>query len=286
MTLMASLLCGSGDKAAAAELLSPIMEASEKSFLDFVRAAIALKTPPLPLPPKPGNGLSAEAVSTLVWKRISSVDLLVTPENKAEKLELLQAMGSLRAWILAQNFYANLFYAAYIQDAVSMAMLSALSNGDITIAEAKQVLANLRPAVSSSAMLEVAQQCVPESAALKKISDRGAASITILTIAEKLEKELNEHLDMRVTNLIEQERPASLAFYVALSSSTTYLAALLVDLAAKEGDPNLLNGKVADSIKQMMPEVIGSVDPATGMKIEAAMFGGLMQNVRKWKTRH
>jgi hypothetical protein len=36
----------------------------------------------------------------------------------------------------------------------------------------------------------------------------------------------------------------------------------------------------------IMPEIVGNVDPASGLKIEAAWFSGLMKNVRKWKSRH
>ncbi len=70
------------------------------------------------------------------------------------------------------------------------------------------------------------------------------------------------------------------------SSSTTRMAAILIELASKGGDLNLLDGKVAEEIKRLMPEVIGRIDPASGMEIEAAMLAGLMKNVRKWKSMH
>jgi hypothetical protein len=286
ITLMASVLCCGAENTTTMELARPIIAAADKPFPDFVVAATSVEIPSLPLP-KGGEAASAiDAVSALVWKRLSMVNVVVSPANKAEKLEVMQSMGKLRVWLRKHNAYANLFFAAYIEEAVSMSTLAALSDGKITVGEARQLMASLEPAVTSDAMLAAAQRCAPKSVVLGQIRNAGASNTALLTIADRLAGELNERLDMRITNLIEQERPASLAFYVALSSSTTRMAAILIELASKGGDLNLLDGKVADEIKRLMPEVIGNIDPASGMKIEAAMFGGLMQNVRKWKSRH
>jgi len=286
ITWMASALCCGAENTATTELVSPIMKASGKSFPDFVSAATAVEIPPLPLP-KGGIAASPiDAVSTLVWKRLSTVDVVVNPANKPEKLEVMQSMGKLRAWLLKHDAYANLFFAAYIEETVSMSTLAALSDGKITVGEARRLVAALAPSVTLDAMLAAAQRCAPQSTVLRQIRDAGASSAALLTISDRLAGEFNEQVDTRISNLTEQERPASLAFYVALSSSTTRMAAILIDLAAKGGDLNLLDGKVAGEIKRLMPDVIGNVDPASGMKIEAAMFGGLMQNVRKWKSRH
>jgi hypothetical protein len=286
ITWMASVLCCGAENTTTTELLRPIIEASGKSFPDFVSATTAIEVPPLPLPKNTGAASPIDVVSAIVWKRLSTVDVVVTPANKAEKLEVLQSMGKLRAWLLKHDAYANLFFAAYIEESVSMSTLAALSDGNINVEEAKQLVASLAPNVTMDAMIAAVQRCAPQSSVLRQIKDAGAGKAALLTISDRLAGELNEQVDTRITNLTEQERPASLAFYVALSSSTTRMAAILIDLAAKGGDLNLLEGKVAGEIKRLMPEVIGNVDPASGMKIEAAMFGGLMQNVRKWKSRH
>lgn len=286
ITWMASVLCYGAENTTTTELVRPIIEASGKPLPDFVSAATAIEVPPLPLPKNTGAASPIEVVSAIVWKRLSTVDVVVTPANKAEKLEVLQSMGKLRAWLLKHDAYANLFFAAYIEESVSMSTLAALSDGNINVEEAKQLVASLAPNVTMDAMIAAVQRCAPQSSVLRQIKDAGAGKAALLTISDRLAGELNEQVDTRITNLTEQERPASLAFYVALSSSTTRMAAILIDLAAKGGDLNLLEGKVAGEIKRLMPEVIGNIDPASGMKIEAAMFGGLMQNVRKWKSRH
>jgi len=286
ITWMASLLCSGAEINVTTELVRPIIEASDRSFPDFVKASIAVEIPALPLPNTGGDASPLAAVSTLVWKRISTVDEVIKTSNKNEKLELMQSMGKLRGWLLKHGSYTNLFFAAYIEDAVSMSAVAALSDGKISVEEARKMMASLAPGITSEALFAAVQQCVPGSAALHQIKDAGVSGTALLEIGERIEKELSERLEMKVDRIIEQERPASLAFYVALSSSTTRMAAILINLAAKGGDLSLIDGKIAKEVKRLMPEVIGSVDPATGMKIEAVMFRGLMQNVSEWKSRH
>ena len=283
---MTSAICEAAENAVTNELVRPILEASGKSFPDFVSATTVVEIPPLPLPKIGGTSSPIDAVSALVWKQISTVDVAVGPAQKTEKLEVMKSMGKFRAWLLKDNAYANLFFAAFIEETVSMSTLAALSEGKITVEDARQLMAALAPPIASKALIEAMQRCVPQSTALSQIKEVEADNVALLTISNRLANELEEEIDTRPAKLTEQERPASLAFHVALASSTTRMAAMLVELAGKGGDLNLIDGKVAEEIERLMPEVVGIVDPASGMKIEAAMFGGLMHNVRKWKSRH
>ena len=286
ITWMVSVLCCGSENTPSSELVRPIIEASGKAFPDFVRTSIAVEIPPLLLPKNDGPALSIDAVSSLVWRQLSTVDVAVNSANKAEKMEVIQAMGRLRVWLLKNDAYANLLFVAHIEETVSMSILAALSDGKITVGEARQLMASLAPALTSEKVIATLQRCAPQSVVLRQIKDAGASGISLLTISDRLAGELSERQNMTIASLIEQEHPASLAFYVALSSSTGRMAAILIDLVDKGGDLNLSDGKVAGEITRLMPEVVDNIDPATGMKMEAAMFDGLMQNVRKWKSRH
>ncbi len=283
---MASVLCCAAENTGTIEQLQPIMVAADKPFPDFVSAATATEIPPLPLPKNGDAVLPIDAVSSLVWKRLSTVDVVVSPTNKTEKLKELEAMGKIRGWLLKHEAYANLSFVAYIDETVTMSALSALEQGTITPDEARNLLAVLAPDITVKSILAVVQQNAPGSKALEKIRNIENAQLTLLTVSDMLDEDLHEQGVRTIANLVEQERPASLAFFIALSTSSKRMAALLIDLAGKGGDLNLVDGKVADEVERLMPEIVGNVDPASGLKIEAEWFSGLMKNVRKWKSRH
>lgn len=285
ITWMASVLCCGAENTTTTEHVRPIMEASRKPFSDFVSAASAVEIPPLPLPKSGEAATPIDAVSALVWERLSAVDVVVKSANKTEKLEAMQAMGKLRGWLLKHDAYANLVFVAYIEDTVTMSTLSALAQGTIAPDEARSVLALLAPDITVNSMLSVIQQTVPQSKALEQIRSADAAKVTLLTVSSALDGELHEQGVRVPANLAEQERPASLAFCVALSTSSKRLASLLIEYAAKGGNLNLPSEALAKEITRLTPKAIGTIDPASGLKIEAMMFGGVMENAAEWKSR-
>jgi DNA polymerase III gamma/tau subunit len=134
-------------------------------------------------------------------------------------------------------------------------------------------------------MLAVVQQTVPQSKALEQFNKMGATNVTLLRIWDMLDQEFHERGVRTIKNLAEQERPASLAFCVALTSSSKRMASFLIEYAAKGGNLNLPNEKLEKEIKRLTPEAIDIIDPASGLKIEPIMFGGVMENVAEWKSR-
>lgn len=262
-----------------------ILEASEKPFPDFVKTFIAAPLPALPLPSSDTSSPTL-VVSQLLWKRLASLDVVITKGNKTEALEALESMCALREGLLKRAAYTNLLFSSYVEETVSMSVLAALSDKLISVDEARQLMNQMKKAVALSEVVAVIEMVTPQSATVKKIKEAKAESPSLLDVSNRLSNELHELVDTRLSKLIERERLASLVFFVAFTSTTNDFAKALIEYESKGGELNKNPGDLASDVKRLLPEVIGKTDRASGLEIDAAMIAGLMDNVRKWKARH
>lgn len=283
---LALAICGGAQDVVTAELARPILDASKKPFPALIKVVVEVPFPPLLLPKSGASSNAIATVSDLLWKRLTALALVVNETNKPEKLETMQAMCLLRDWLLKQDAYTNLLFASYVEHTVSMSILSALSDKFITVDEASQVMGRMKKSVTVSAILTAVERSAPNSTTLRQLKESKDETITIRAVSWRLKQESHELLDTRLKKLIEKERLASLVEYVWFTSSANHLTSLLIEYVAKGGDMNLPYEQLMADVNRLVPEVVGKIDPASGLEIEAAMFGALMQVVREWKSEH
>jgi len=148
-------------------IVQPILDASQKSFVEFVQRAITVPLPPLPSPSQAEANKQLSEVSFLLWRRLSALDLRITPESKAEQMDTIKAMCSLHKWLMLREGYTNLLLASCIQDMVSKAIIAALADGSVTVDDAWCISTLTQQMPSADAIVSVFEQCVPDTQVIR-----------------------------------------------------------------------------------------------------------------------
>lgn len=285
--LIALLAWGSSANAqptVAAETVRPIIEAANKPFTEFAAALRSTRLPGLPLPTSTGADPHLSSVSQLLWRQLSDVDTVASGANKASVVSSLEAMSGIHSWLLDSRSYANLLFAARIEETVCLSTLSALADSQITVDEARSLLRHLDRPIQLGEIVEVIEAAVPNSKAVAQVKNDGMKS-SILDLSNRLAEESPELIDGRITKLMEGDRLASLVFYITLTSTTRQFSDVLVELASKGGQLTRPQDELIEQIKELTPEAVGKIDQSTGLKINAAMLASLMDTVRRWKVK-
>lgn len=284
IALFACIDCVQAQNAVTAETVKPVIEAADKPFTEFALALRSTRLPGLPLPTSMSADRHLLSVSQLLWRQLSDVNTVASVANKASVLSSLEAMCGIHSWLLDGRSYANLLFAARIEETVCLSTLSALADSKITIDEALSLLQHLGRPIQLREIVEVIEVAVPNSKAVAQVKKNGMES-SILDLSNLLAEESPELIDGRITTLIESERLASIVFYITLTSTTRHFSDALVEFASKGGQLNRPQDDLIEQIKVLMPEVIGKTNQSTGIKVNAAMLAALMDNVRKWKAK-
>ncbi len=263
-------------------------DAAAKPFPEFARITKATVLHELPPPGFEKSSVLMTSIRNLLWERISTLDLTVTESNKQEQLANLTALCELRAWLLKHSSYSNLVLAAFVDESVSIATLAALSQGIISADEAGGICSPLAPRIPAKLIYDIVRRYVPNSRSLEQFSrtppqDRAGS---LIDLAEELSNERNELLDTRPIMLMSSIRPASLMLYAAEASGTSHMATELVAYASKGGNLNADAVAFRADVSKRSPDIIGKVDPGSLVKLDAAMFAALMENVREWTSKH
>lgn len=284
MALLACCGCLHAQTAVTAEAVKAVIEAADKPFTEFAAALRSTRLPGLPLPTSTSADRHLSRVSQLLWRQLSDVDTVASVTNKASVVSSLEAMCGIHSWLLDSRSYANLLFAARIEETVCLSTLSALADSQITIDESRSLLRHLGRPIQLSEIVEVIEAAVPNSKAVAQVKKDGMKS-SILDLSNRLAEESPELIDGRIAKLMEGDRLASLVFYITLTSTTRRFSDALVEFASKGGQLTRPQDELIEQIKNLTPEVIGKTDQSTGIKVNAAMLASLMDNVRKWKTK-
>lgn len=284
MALLACCGCLHAQTAVTAESVKAVIEAADKPFTEFAAALRSTRLPGLPLPTSTSADRHLSSVSQLLWRQLSDVDTVASVTNKASVVSSLEAMCGIHSWLLDGRSYANLLFAARIEETVCLSTLSALADSQITIDESRSLLRHLGRPIQLSEIVEVIEAAVPNSKAVAQVKKDGMKS-SILDLSNRLAEESPELIDGRIAKLMEGDRLASLVFYITLTSTTRRFSDALVEFASKGGQLTRPQDELIEQIKNLTPEVIGKTDQSTGIKVNAAMLASLMDNVRKWKTK-
>ncbi len=270
---------------ATADPIQPVLEASNAPFADFVDVVLQVPTPTLALPKSNASIQPIEALSNLLWQRLLALDLIVTKTNKLETLRTMNAMCSLRDWLLKQDAYTNLLIASYVQDVLSQATLSALAEEAITVDEARQVVQGMSTPVTMKVILAVVEVAAPKSATLNEFKTEKSGKSSFMQLSWQLSQELGELADTRLSSLLEAEKPASLVRYVASGAIGNRFAEILTEYVARGGSLNLPRMQLAAEVRKLVPDLIGKDSLADGVEIEAASLALKMDMVREWRSK-
>ncbi len=271
--------------APSADVIQPILQAANLPFTDFVTRVVPVQPMQLVRPVPNAAASPVFSVSDLLWRRITALDLVAGGNNKLETIRLWESLCQLRLWILKADAYANVLFAAYIEDSISMATLASISSGAITSAEAKQVLQGIGPAISTASLLAVIDSIVPNSVVVSNFKRERAEKQSLLGLAYNLSKEFHELEDTRLPKLLASERPASLIRFAASSTIGRELALTLIEYAARGGDLNLSQMELVANVKKLIPDLVGKPVPNEAVEVEALSLAFVMDAVRERSTK-
>jgi len=269
------------------QTINVVLDARCKPFCDFTRIVTSTTLPPIPAP---GDELAEKRFADLrelMWRRISGVNICINGNNKKETLEAIAELKKIRKWLLKNPDYTNLILSFYIDENVSLAVIAAVSSDCISSAEGRDINLELSQGALPASVLHVADRFSPNSSALGnyKHANNLNRPESLFELADLLSQESGELIDARPAVLLTHTYPASLIMYSSQAAGVAYMTRVLMDYAIKGGDLNGDEKSFRSDFPKRMPELAGTIEPFSHMKVQVGMYVALLENVRRRKSR-
>lgn len=288
------ILCFAISVSASAENIDenarPILEASEKPFMEFVQRTVSVPPLQLPSPNQPKAGRELSDISALLWKQLSFVDVPITPENKMERLETFNAMCVLHKWLTRRESYTNLVLSSYIQNVISASLLGAMADGNVTVDETQLINTLFEQAPQAEVILLTVERSAPNSQAMREYREymrKPQPEIrrpSIAAVGLALLDELHEQPTLEPRILLHQERSASLLCYAAGAGFNVVCAKRLIEYARMGGNLKLPREGMVKDMTLRVPKINDVAIPGYAISVESLAI--MMTGVREARSKH